>query len=713
VKQVLLKKGRAVVDEIPAPIASEDEVLVQVHYSCISAGTEIAGLQRTGATLARSALKKPQRILKALALIRSKGLKAAVARVNSLKDKEDAGVRTGYSASGVVLEVGENITDLKPGDRVACAGAGIADHAEFIAVPRNLLVRVPKDLPLTLASTVTLGSIAIQGVRRADPALGDNVAVIGLGILGQITAQLLRANGCRVIGMDLDSDRVEFARSQGLERGVSSAPQMVDEVISFTGGYGADVVIVTASTASSQVVNQAMKMCRRKGKVVVVGAVGMDLDRGDFYAKELDLLISTSYGPGRYDDEYELRGKDYPYGYVRWTENRNMEEYLRLLACKEVRIDTLIDKTYTIEDAPDAYRELDTAEQKPLIVLLEYHQEPPLERKVIVNQGKPRRDCLRVAVIGAGTFVQNTHLPNLSKLSRDYQVGAIVDKQGTNAKAVAARYGVAYATTDIEQVLQDDAVDVVLIGTRHNHHASIAARAARAGKAVLLEKPMALNQGELTSLVDVLEETKTPFMMGFNRRFSPCAKKIKEILAARQGPIVVNYQMNAGFLPPDHWTQGPEGGGRNIGEACHIYDLFAYLAESEVESVNACAITPPSKRFQRNDNFTASVKFEDGSVCNLVYTAMGHPDVSKERMEVYCENTIIQMDDYKGLAIFGPSATFPALRRSEKGHLEELQEFATHLREGNGQPIPLWQMIQATQISFEVEALLEKGGGDQ
>lgn len=706
-KQVILKKGRAVVEDIPAPVISENEVLVQVHYSCISTGTEITGLKRTGNTLAQSALRSPERILKALDMIRKKGFKSAVARVSSLKEKEDAGTRTGYSASGVVLEVGNNIADLQPGDRVACAGAGIADHAEFIAVPRNLMVPVPGDLLLAPASTVTLGAIALQGVRRTDPKLGDNVAVIGLGILGQITAQLLKLSGCRVVGVDLDSSRVELATSLGLDRGLTSSEDMVDEIIRFSGGEGVDSVIITASTPSSEVVNRAMKLCRRKGKVVIVGAVGMDIERKEFYARELDLLISTSYGPGRYDDEYELKGRDYPYAYVRWTENRNLAEYLRLLSEGKLEIEPLIGKVYSIDEAPQAYQSLSVESNKPLIVLLEYHREPTMERKIILSEPRPVRGRINVAVIGAGSFVRKTHLPNLADLSRYYTIYAIADKDGTNARALASRYDASYATTDYREILKDKAIDLVIIGTRHHLHAGIAGAALRAGKTVLLEKPMALNRDELKELSRVIEETGIPFMMGFNRRFSPAIQKIKEVLSGRQESIMINYQMNAGYLPTDHWVHGSEGGGRNIGEACHIYDLFIHLTGSEPVSISASSINPRSGQYLRNDNFIATITFRDGSIGNLLYTSLGHPDLSKERMDIYYEGKAIRMDDYREIIFYGIEVQLPSVSQQEKGHHQELESLGLRFTHGDALPIPIREMVEATEISFAVEECLQ------
>jgi len=712
-KQVMFKRGRGIIEEMPTPIAGPGEVLVQVHYSCISAGTEMSGMKASSkpVPLYRKALRQPERVKKALDMIRTKGIAATVAKLTRMqkteKDRSELGMPTGYSAAGTILEVGEEIEDLKVGDRVACAGAGIANHAEFIAVPRNLVVKLPEAVPFDLASTVTLGAIAMQGVRRAEPEIGHIVAVVGLGILGQMAVQMLKVGGCRVVGIDLDASRIERAKGLGMDAGINpAATDAVRVVTRFAGGYGVDSVILTAASESSALINDAMAMCRRKGRVVIVGAVGLDLSRHDFYAKELDVLISTSYGPGRYDDSYELQGQDYPYAYVRWTENRNMESYLRLIGDGRLDIRPLIDKIYPINDAPQAYADFGGEGNKPLIALLQYEEDVRRENRVVVADRLPVRGKLNVALVGVGAFIKGTHLPNLAVLTEQFSIRAIVDKIGSNAKAEANRHGASYATTNIGEVLKDEDVNVVIIGTRHNLHAQFAVEAARAGKAVFLEKPMAMNAEELDQLTCVLEETKVPFMVGFNRRFSPYAVKIKKLVTDRTNPMIINYRTNAGFIPREHWVHTPEGGGRNIGEACHIYDLFNFLTDAQVNHVYASAITPKTAQVGRNDNFVATIEYTDGSVANLIYTGQGHGDAPKEQMDVYCDNTILCLNDYRELTAFGRNIIGGAVRGSDKGHRAELVAFAKSIQEGDGYPIPLWQLVQATQVSFAVDQQL-------
>jgi len=700
VKQVFIKKGEAVLEDIPAPTINDKEILVRVYYSCISAGTEIAGIKSSGKSLYRKAMDKPQYLAKVFENIRRHGLKDTFARVQSKIESKNP---IGYSAAGIVLEKGRNIKNIKVGDRVACAGAGIANHAEFIAVPENLAVKIPQNLSIKTASTVTLGSIAMQGVRRCGPALGENIVVIGLGVLGQLTLQMLKADGCRVIGIDLDRSRIKKALEAGLDVGLSGNRQgIVEEVIRNTGGFGADAVIITAASKSSKVINEAMEMCRRKGKVIVVGDVNLNLKREEFYKKELDLLISTSYGPGRYDERYEQKGVDYPYAYVRWTENRNMQEYLKLLSEGKIKVETLIERVYKIDEVSKAYGELRSDSKRPLIVLLEYNKESKPDSKVVMSKFKVRHDRINVGIIGAGNFTKGMHLPNLQKLNRIYKILAVCDKMGNNAEDIAKQYNVSYATTDYRKILKDKNIDMVLVATRHNLHAGIAIDAARAGKAVFVEKPMALNEKELGDLENVIKKEKVPYAVDFNRRFSQCALRAKEIISGRINPLLINYRMNVEFLSNEHWLNTEEGGGRNIGEACHIYDLFNFFTGSEVISVRASSINPANGQYNSNDNFAATIKYKDGSVCNLIYTSLGSTVFPKEQMEIYFDGKIIHLNDYKELKIFGANETGIKSSMQDKGHYKGLESFGECVK-SNQTLIPLWQLVQATSVSFEVE----------
>jgi predicted dehydrogenase/threonine dehydrogenase-like Zn-dependent dehydrogenase len=768
-KQVFNKRGEIKVEEVPAPLAGDNEVLVQVYYSCISSGTELSVLKSGGKSVLKKVIDKPQNIKKVLVMIKEKGLMSSIGRV---KNKIETSNPLGYSAAGIVLETGKSVYDFKPGDRVACAGAGISNHAEFISVPVNLAVKVPESLALESASTVALGAIALQGVRRSAPEIGSFVAVIGLGILGQITVQLLNISGCRVIGIDIDKKRIEKAKSFGLYKGIdaSTCGNVVEDVRKATEGYGADAVIITAASSGEALINQSVEMSRRKGKVVIVGDVLLNISREEFYKRELDILISTSYGPGRYDENYELKGYKYPYEYIRWTENRNMMEYINLLADGKLKVDNLIEAVFAVEDAPAAYESIKTPD-KPLIVILKYNREAKYSNRINLRatdmaagaaadmaDGKAsgltagaiadtasgagadtacRKTAdsvigdlsdtagrtadakaraafnsgsrINIGLIGAGSFTKDMHLPNLEKLKSIFNIYAVCSKDGAEAASVANQYGASFSTTDYREILKNDDIGMALITTRHDLHARIAIEALNAGKAVFVEKPMALNDEELDEIIETIKKTKMPYTVGFNRRFSPYAEAAKGLVNNRVSPLIINYTMNAGFIPKEHWVHTEEGGGRNIGEACHIYDLFNYLTDSVVEHVCAFSITPKSGQFLLNDNFCATLKYCDGSVCNLIYTALGAKSAQKEKMEIYYDSKMISLSDYKELKLYDQSEKTIKKGLQDKGHMEELRRFGQALldkSENNIIPIP--GLAWATGVSFEVERQIKQ-----
>lgn len=712
-KQVLIKSGSAVVEEVPAPKVGRKNILVRVAYSCISVGTEMAGVKMSGLPLYQRALKQPENVKRVLEMMRDQGVKRTLDRVTG---KLSAGSATGYSAAGVVIEVGEEVEGFAIGDRVACAGAGIANHAEVIDVPVNLAVRVPDSLDLGLASTVTLGAIAMQGVRRAQPTLGETFVVVGLGILGQITAQMLSANGCRVIGIDLDPRRVQLALDNGMDIGISPASEdYVERVYKYTDGIGADAVIITAATESNRVISEAMQACRKKGRVVLVGDVGLDLNRADFYKKELDFFISSSYGPGRYDPFYEEGGQDYPIAYVRWTENRNMQAYVDLLAKAKVRLDNLYHPPYPIDKAGEAYDALKGEGPRPLLVLLEYpERDGVLVARVPLRFPKAKSGKIRVALVGASSFAQGMHLPNMVKLRDRFTLQAVMTRTGANARAVATQYEAAYCTTEYEDILKDKDVDLVMIATRHDLHGHMVLQALRAGKHVFVEKPLALNEAEVLEIERFYAEHPSGplFMVGFNRRFSPAMQTIRGIIANRTTPIIVNYRMNAGYIPLDHWVQGPEGGGRNIGEACHIYDLFnALIGSASVEAINAYSITPNSKQWALDDNFVVTLKYSDGSVCTLTYTALGDKSYPKERMEVFADGKVIAMDDYKSVTVHGGKYKGWSSTTVQKGQMEELVALSASFLQGAVWPISLKEQFDVSRVSFEVQRQINEGAG--
>lgn len=713
-KQVIVSEGQVRLVEVPAPLASAGTILVKMHHSCISVGTEMSGVKATGRSLLQRALQQPKHVKKVVDLVRSEGLTHTV---RLMQERLSVELPTGYSGAGIVVAVGEGVASFKIGDRVACAGAQCAFHAEYVCIPTNLAIAIPEKVTFEEASTVALGAIALQGIRRAEPTLGETFVVLGLGFIGQLTAQMLKANGCRVIGIDVDRDRLEQARNMGIDWAVHpSDVDQVSHVTRLTGGIGSDGVIVTAASPSSEIISAAFGMCRKKARVVLVGDVGLDLKRADFYVKELDFLISSSYGPGRYDEKYEERGLDYPLAYIRWTEGRNMAEYLRLLSDGLLNVRSMISAKYPLEKVAEAYTRLNSGAERPMLVLLTYEGSAVLgARKVEVSHfsiKNSQKNLIGIGIIGAGGFAKGMHLPNIVDMKHLFSLRAIASRTGHNAASTAKRFGANYCTTDYAEILDDADIDAVLIATRHDSHAALALKALKAGKHVLLEKPLALTPTELAEIATYFETVgnSAPLLLtGFNRRFSPFMTRIREALATRTNPMIINYRMNAGFIPLDHWVHTHEGGGRNRGEACHIYDLFTFLTQSRIVDVSARGIRPSTSHYSENDNFVATLSFEDGSVATLTYTALGNSAHSKESMELYCDGQVFSLDDYRSMRHFGSRSSDFALRKPDKGQKRELEVFADAVLKGGEWPIPLWQQIQATQIAIDVDFAIASG----
>lgn len=715
-KQVLFRKGRAVTAEVPAPMLEPGTLLVRSGFSCISTGTELSGIQASGDPLWKRALRNPQAVGAVLKMATTQGVSLAASAVRTAVA---VGHPAGYSVSGIVEGIGEGVDGVSSGMRVACAGAQCAHHAEWVRVPLNLAVPVPEQVSLEDASTVALGAIALQGVRRASPTLGETFVVVGLGILGQLVCQMLRANGCRVIATDTNDYRRRLAARLGTELILDpSADADVAQVARLTAGVGADGVLITASTPSDDVISTAFRMCRRKGRVVLVGDVGLHLRRADVYEKELDFFVSTSYGPGRYDRRYESEGLDYPIGYVRWTENRNMGEYLRLISDRKIDVGSLVGAVFDVTDADKAYDALRTGEpsERPLVVLLKYPRtnDHGLNRKIeVVASSRARTDRVRLAVVGAGSFASGVHLPNLRRLNSLFALEAIVNRTGHRSTALAEQYGARYASTDLADTLANPDVDAVLIATRHDQHAELTLRALRAGKHVFVEKPLSLEEYELEELESFFtarsEHSDRPFVMtGFNRRFSPHIRFIQKLLSGRSDALLMNYRVNAGYLPSDHWVHGSEGGGRNRGEACHIYDLALAIVGSDIERVSVERLRPRNGHYLAQDNFAVTLGFADGSLANITYTALGSTDAPKEQMEIHSDGRTIRMVEYRETNVFGGKAKGMTTRLIEKGHREGLEAFGMAIRNQGPWPIPWHQQLAVARVSFEVERQLNE-----
>ena len=708
-KQVLIGRDGIRVVEVPAPGVEAGTVLVRTACSCISSGTELSGVQSVSTPLWHRVMERPQQIQQLVSMVREKGIAQARAVVS---DKLASAYPLGYSLSGTVVAVGEGVTEYQPGDRVACAGSEHAFHAEVVQVPTNLIVPVPKGVTFAAASTVALGAIALQGVRRAEPTLGERFVVVGLGLLGQLVAQILKANGCSVIGMDPDAARAERALSLGMAA-VASADDCdpVAAVSRWCLGEGADGVIVTAASPSEELLNTAFQMCRRKGRVVLVGDVPINIDRSAIYPKELDFRISTSYGPGRYDGNYEERGLDYPIGYVRWTAGRNMQTYLELIASGALAVEPLIDTRFPVESAAVAYEALKSS-ARPLVALLTYPEtgQAPLGRRVDQRgSSTPTKGGIQVAVVGPGGFFRGTLLPILKSQKDRYAMRAVVSRNGHNAQGLATLSGASYATTDLNEVLADPDVNLLIVATRHNQHADLVLRGLQCGKAVFVEKPLALTAEQLAAIDAFFAEAEAsqrsvPLLMtGFNRRFSPHAAILAKALQDRRGPLLINYRVNAPRLPSDHWVHGPEGGGRNLGEACHFYDLMTFLTGADVLRVEAVALDTGAIGDRANENFVATVTFADGSVGSLSYTSLGSQAHPKERIEIFCDGKVFDLEDFKTMRVSGRRLKAPTFALPQKGHTQELDALAAALDIGGQWPIPYWQQRQATQIALDVE----------
>jgi len=687
-KQVFMGGPEGVfIEEVPAPTASAGEVLVRVAHSLISTGTEGAGIrsgQAPGAkTPVRRVIEDPTLMAKAARRVARDGVGATLRAVRGEGDATRDLAPLGYSVAGRVIAVGAGVTRYSVGDLVACAGAGFANHAEYVSVPENLTVHVPMGLSTAEAAFVTLGAIAMQGIRRAEVGLGDRVAIVGLGLLGQIGSQVACAAGCRVLGIDLNQERVELAVANGAEGGLT--PDLTDPVAAamrMSDGVGLDAVIIYASTESSALANQAFEMTRERGKVVVVGAIGMELERPVFYRREQDFRISRSYGPGRYDPSYELDGLDYPIAYVRWTENRNMEDFLRLAASRAVKLDTLIAAEYPLEKATDAYSFALGATGAKVATLLTYPDteeagEPSRSRRFEgVPVARTSRDVVRVGLIGAGSFAQGMHIPNIAKIP-NAQLRAIADRNGPAVVTVAKRAGASLATTDYHEILADPEIDAIIIATRHDLHAQLAMEAAKAGKHVFVEKPLALTAEDCAAVAKAVAEAGVLLTVGFNRRYSPHVQLVKKLLADRTGPKMMVYRANAGFIPLTSWVyDAAEGGGRIVGEACHFIDLLTYIAGSEITSVYAIPLVQAGAEYSSDNNLAMTLAFADGSVGQLMYACNGTSDYPKERVEITCDKTAIGIDEFRSTVVAGfGDAQGLRTKQIDKGHLECLQEF--------------------------------------
>jgi predicted dehydrogenase len=708
-KQLLqrIDSGATEIRDIPAPICGHDEVLIANEASLVSAGTEKMIVDLSKKSLLGKARERPDHVRRVFEKLRSEGLRETLQQVRAkLADP----MTLGYSSAGVVLEVGRDVRRFRPGDRVASNGA----HAEIVAVPQNLVARVPDGVPFEQACYAVVGAIALQGVRLANVGVGDRVAVIGLGLIGQLAVMLLRSAGCRVVGTDLDEGKRRLASDLGAETG--SRDEFVSAILERSDGHGADAVLITASTASNEPLELAASVARKKARIVAVGAVGMNVPRREFYPKELELVVSCSYGPGRYDTRYEERGEDYPYAYVRWTEQRNIEAVLELIGEKRVDVARLTTHSFGVDEAGRAYSLIETAAEPFLGIVLKY---PPIvggrpARAIpLASSGAPRSGDVGVGFVGAGNFASLVLLPALGRVP-GVRFRAICSGGGVSAAVRGERHGFEVACTDAAHVLGDQAVNAVFVATRHDLHAAQTLEALEAEKHVFVEKPLAIDAEQLAEFergVAALGDRCPLWMVGFNRRFSEAARICKEFLSAVKGPLSISYRFNAGPIPQDHWVQDPEvGGGRLVGEACHALDLACFLVGAPIERVFTEAIAPGGAAGSGEDQAVVTARFADGSVASICYFAGGDKAFPKERIEIFGGGSVAVIDDFATVTLVRNGRTrTQRLRGRDKGHAAELLAFVEAVRAGGPPPIPISSLLNVSWASLATVESLQSG----
>ncbi len=684
-KQVIqsYKNGEITLSEVPEPACKAGGLLVRNVASVISVGTEKLMIEMGQKSLLGKARARPDLVRQAWAKAKKEGFFSVY---KEAMNRLDEPIPLGYSAAGIVLEVGEGVQGFKAGDRVAVAGAGFASHAEAVWVPENLCVPIPEGVDFEAAAFVMLGGIALHGVREAALTLGEKAVVIGLGLLGLLCVQFLKVQGCRVVGIDLDRKKCELARELGADLAlVPGEDELEEAVANFTGNYGADAVIITAASKDNRPILLAEAVARERARLVLVGVAELSLTRGAFWKKELQFSVSKASGPGSIAPLYEAKGFDYPIAYVRWTERRNLEAFLDLLAQGRVRVDRLITHRFPIQEALSAY-EMILGNKEPYIgVILSY----PESEAASAQQTEPVRKVWQTApafrpesasgralgLIGGGMFTKNILLPALKKVQKLHLIG-VATTTGVTAQHIAKKFGFTYATTDYREILGDPGIGSVLITTRHNLHGRLVVEALAAGKNVFVEKPLCLTEEELQQIISTYDGSRL-LMVGFNRRFAPLAQEVQKFLSGRSTPLVMSYRVNAGYIPDDSWVHDPAvGGGRLLGEVCHFIDFFYFICGSQPNQVSATAISGSTGKYRPDDNLAITITFQDGSLGNILYTAKGSKSFSRERFEAFCEDSVVVIEDFRrGTLVRGGRIRSPKLWSMDMGYGAELEAF--------------------------------------
>ncbi len=696
------KTGEMKIDDVPVPLVRDGWVLVKNFYSLISSGTEKTSVETAQASLIGKAKSRPDLLKQVLQNAKREGLFATYQKV---KTRLDNYKELGYSCSGIVIESGTE--EFRPGDLVACAGA-TANHSEYVLVPKNLCAKSPNNVSAEEAAFTTLGSIALQGIRQADIRVGECIGVIGLGLLGLITVQLAKISGCKVIGFDVNEFNFEIAKELGCDVCLISNEETISFVDSITNGIGTDAVIITAGTKSNDPIEMALNIARKKSKVVVVGAVGMNIPRSPFYEKEIDLKISCSYGPGRYDVIYEEFGIDYPVGYVRWTENRNMQAILDLLSIKRLDFNKLITHKIPIEKGLNAYDIITGKNNERFIgILLEYNRNSEtIKQKIKTSNTNTKNDSANIGFIGAGNFAQSYLIPPLKKLKTNMH--GVCTSVPVNSKSVAEKFGFKYCTSDYKDILKDKEINTVFIATRHDSHGNYVKESIIAGKNVYVEKPLTISLEELIDIRDIVGSINRNIliMVGFNRRYSKPFRDIKEYFNDTKEPFVINYRVHAGFIPKSHWIQHPDQGGRIIGEGCHFIDTMQYITGSRPINVFANSIRTKNINQVDFDNSIITIEFENGSVGNLLYLSNGDSSLPKEYCEVYSGGRTAIMNNFKENTYFTNGKVSKMKYNGEKGHKEEVSSFINAVSGVDKQGITFESIYNTTYTSIKaVESL--------
>ncbi len=694
-----LKKGNTLLENVSTPLVRKGQVLIKTHRSLVSLGTEKMLVEFGKGNLISKARQQPEKVKQVLDKIKTEGL---LPTLEAVFNKLDEPLPLGYCNVGEVIAVGEGVSEFSIGDRVASNGP----HAEIVCVPKNLVARIPDNVSYEEAAFTVIGSIGLQGIRLSNPTLGETYIVIGLGLIGLLTAQLLLANGCEVIGFDFDPRKVELAALKGIKAYLASSVDSVKTVESLTANIGADAVIITASTKSNDVISQAAQMCRKRGRIILVGVIGLEIQRADFYKKELSFQVSCSYGPGRYDEDYENKGIDYPIGFVRWTEKRNFETILSALSKKQLDVLPLITERVALTDYLFIYNNMGGAS---IASILEYPvTNIDTRTKVSVNNTVSSPTKGVVGIIGAGNFTKMTMMPALKSAGAHYKY--IASAGGLTAKSLAKKYGFEYSTTDYKEILNDTDVDLVMITTRHDLHSKMVIESLEAGKNVFVEKPLAISSIALDQIINTYNNAsaKPSINVGFNRRFAPLVQKAKKFLGNANTPINIIATMNAGFIPSEVWVQDMQvGGGRIIGEACHFIDLMIYLTGSKVKQVFMSALGENPE--ENTDNAIITLKFENGSQGVINYFSNGNKAYQKERVEIFFQGKTLILDNFRKLSGFGIKGFSSTSSTIDKGHKNQFALLLKQVKDGGNPIIPFSELVNTTRTSFAALKSMQTG----